>query len=247
MSNTERKISPSLLMAWCKSQQAAWQYLYGPKQETAAMNLGSAVHCAILEPEELHKRYTLKDWDGRTKEGRERAKEVEATGLLALSEAEWEKVQGIYKNAMQNEVIKEIVSGDGCHREVKLETDRFKGIIDLYTDSGYLIDLKTTSDANPYGFSRSYLRMYYHVQMAIYRRLLAATGVEVKRCYVIVAETASPYNVDMYRVPDEWVAKGDEIVDAEVPLLHYAIRENNWMTGYNDTIKSLGDYVSLPN
>jgi hypothetical protein len=89
--------------------------------------------------------------------------------------------------------------------------------------------------------------MYYHVQMAIYRRLLAATGIEVKRCYVIVAETASPYNVDMYRVPDEWVAKGDEIVDAEVPLLHYAIRENNWMTGYNDTIKSLGDYVSLPN
>jgi len=56
-------VSASHLHAIAKSPQHYWSRFLDPQRQpvepTAAMRLGSLVHCAVLEPEELHKRYAV--------------------------------------------------------------------------------------------------------------------------------------------------------------------------------------------
>ena len=56
------------------------------RKQTPALQLGSAVHCAVLEPEEFGKRYALAEFDRRTKEGKAAYQEMLENGQEGLSE-----------------------------------------------------------------------------------------------------------------------------------------------------------------
>ena len=69
-------------------------------EETNAMRLGTAVHCAILEPDRIDVEYVLapEGIDRRTKAGKAQWAELEATGKTILSCEEAQVVQGMVKS-----------------------------------------------------------------------------------------------------------------------------------------------------
>jgi hypothetical protein len=79
-------LSYSALKAFAKSPNHYLQYVNREFVETPAMVLGSALHCAVLEPNEYGKRYTIAPkFDRRTKAGKEQAEawELAADGKTA--------------------------------------------------------------------------------------------------------------------------------------------------------------------
>ena len=66
-----------------------------PREATAAMELGRAVHCAVLEPERFALEFRAVFADGRTKEGKDERAEVEASGATVLNAHDWLKCQAI--------------------------------------------------------------------------------------------------------------------------------------------------------
>jgi hypothetical protein len=56
-------------------------------EPTSAMRLGSLAHCAVLEPDELSKRYAIAP-DRRSNAGKAAAAEMSANGIEAVSEPE---------------------------------------------------------------------------------------------------------------------------------------------------------------
>jgi exodeoxyribonuclease VIII len=237
------KVRSTLLKAWIKSPQHAWQYLYGKQSGSTAMALGTLIHTALLEPKELTKRYVVKDYDARTKEGKAREEEIKTAGLIPVTQSDWDVVQTTKRNAFANPTIAALLNARGANKEFQIETDTLTGTIDYYDKkTGTLLDVKTASNAEPHAFARSFNSYLYHVQLALYRRLLVDNGMPVNRAWCLVVETTSPWNVDLYMVPDEWLAIGDTLIDAQLPDLLYAIEKESWRTGYQMMPSSLDTY-----
>ena len=72
--------------------KAYWNSFLNPDRPehkpTNAMLLGTLTHCAILEPDEMEKRFIAVS-SRTTKKGKEEAKEAEAKGMTAVTETDW--------------------------------------------------------------------------------------------------------------------------------------------------------------
>jgi hypothetical protein len=84
-------VSASHLHAVAKSPYHYWSRYLDPQrlpvEPTAAMRLGSLVHCAVLEPEELLQRYGVCG-PRNTKAGKEQAERMAADGIEAVTQSD---------------------------------------------------------------------------------------------------------------------------------------------------------------
>lgn len=152
------------------------------REETAAMRMGSLVHCAILEPNLLESRYTVTDLDRRgTKAWDAEEAAAKANNTELVKKADWqiamEMRDAVWKNAIARECL------DGCEVEVAARwTDPVTGLAckakadAISRKLGYLIDVKTTTDAHPNEFKRQFAKLGYWLQETYYRWGFAAAG-----------------------------------------------------------------------
>ena len=83
-----------------------------PHKETPALKLGTATHCAILEPERFVKEYIKAgNLDRRTKEGKAAWLEIEQTGKIVLTAEEYDKVTGMVSAIKNHEIASKLLSG----------------------------------------------------------------------------------------------------------------------------------------
>ena len=92
--HSDDAISASMQKTMVKhGPKAYWNSFLNPDRPehkpTSAMLLGTLTHCAVLEPDELTKRFVAVS-SRTTKKGKEEAKEAEAKGLTAVTEADME-------------------------------------------------------------------------------------------------------------------------------------------------------------
>lgn len=209
----DRSINWSLLREMAKSPRHYQHRLTTPRPDTPAMRLGRAVHTATLEPDLFPLQWTV--WDGRRagKEWQEFAAVNADKSILTVEE---------YESAL---AIRDAVHGHKSagrllrhgRPEVTLKwTDpetrqRCKGRLDwLCGDT--LTDLKTSRDVEPRAFGRAFAQLWYHGQLAFYRRGLRACGHAQGPVYVIAVEAAAPFDVMVYEVGEDELAAGDDLV-----------------------------------
>jgi hypothetical protein len=146
-----------------------------PQKETHALIIGSAVHCAVLEPEEFGKRYAVGPRvDKRTKAGKEEweAFLTAAEGLTCLDSETATLCERIMEAVRKFPAAKYLLN-QGKAEEPIYWTDEAIGVDckarpDWLTPDNIIVDLKTTDDASPRGFAQSVKKYRYDVQAAFY-------------------------------------------------------------------------------
>lgn len=117
---------------------------------------------------------------------------------------------------------------------------------DFYRTDGVVVDLKTSVDASPEGFSSSINSWRYHVQAAYYldgiRAAIAAgaSDLAVPKAFVFVAvEKTAPYAVGVYLIDAESIDIGRREYRADLDRYSECVASNSW-PGYGDMIQSIG-------
>jgi hypothetical protein len=219
-------------------------------RETPAMRLGTAVHCALLEPEAYRSRYVA--WSG----GRRAGKEWEAflaaatdAKTVVLTAAEASLVTSYVMACRTHPDASRLLAGGRAEVSVMWDatlpaagdvpgrTWRAKARLDGVSPAG-IVDLKTCRDGSPEGFSRAAWRLNYFGQAAWYvDAYRAATGVELPFHFITV-ERDEPHVVTVYVLRQEELEVGREHYRALLARLDVCERERRW-PGYVDGIAPL--------
>ena len=116
-------VSNSALSRFARVPAAA----HVPIDDTAALALGRALHCAILEPERFAREYRQKTANGNTKEGKAEAAEAAESGVELLTRADWETVIGMTASVRSHPAAAALLA-DGEAEASLLWTDAETGL-----------------------------------------------------------------------------------------------------------------------
>lgn len=233
-------ISKSMLDRVARSPLHARAYLDGQREEsTPAMALGTAVHCAILEPDLYAKTYATFSGDRRTKEGKAAYEALMSEGRQIISAADAARIAGMQQSVRAHPLF----LGDVGMREVSVfDRDEQTGAAvkcrpDVWIrDRGMIDDVKTTTDASPAAFARSVAMYRYHVAAAHY---MAITGASRFRFFAV--ENFEPFAVAVYELDADALSVGRALRDRDLAAFASAQEFNQW-PGYPANVQTL----SLP-
>jgi len=189
------------------------------RQPTAAMKLGTATHCAILEPERFNAEYVAmpEGIDRRTTAGKQAYADLLASGAEVLAADDMASVMNMACSFRDNDISRALF--DRSHSVEQSIYATINGVSckcrpDFITADRLLVmDVKTTKDASPEAFGKSAWNLGYHVQAAFYRRVIgAATGTTPDFIFGCV-ESESPHLVAYYSVPQYLLDYADGLID----------------------------------
>lgn len=225
--------------------------LANPK-ESSAMKLGTAAHCATLEPDAFVERFVA--WTRTTDSGKAAPRNGKAWDAFSeqhadrtiLTASEYAEALEI-ADAVRSDptAMKYIATGDA---EVSMSWDlsgrKCKGRVDWITHvdgQPVLVGLKTARNAAHFPFASAAAKLGYHLQWAWYFDGFHAIKGVMPRVVEIVVESDAPYAVVVYDIPDDVIAQGrDEYLEL-LRTLNECERRNEW-PGY-----ALGEQtLSLP-
>lgn len=207
------EISSTAVKTVAKQSVAHW--VGAERRETPAMALGSAVHSLCLEP---HLNEVARGPESRRGNA---WKDAVAKATLAnqdaivLTEADYDKADAIATSARNHPVMAYYLGN--MHTKIEMSVildDPDAGIPirvrpDIYNpDTGILIDLKTTQDASPRGFSNQAYKLGYHIQAFMYCRALELEGLKVNGFGFLAVENAAPYATCMHWVSPDMLKLG---------------------------------------
>jgi hypothetical protein len=211
------------------------------REETKAMQIGSAVHCAILEKKEFNQRYTTlpEGLDRRTKEGKAIFAEIEASGKIVLSHNDHEDVVNMALSVRNHETASRLIWQGQPEVTVFTEVDDIpaKCRLDWYRP-GIIVDVKTTDDASPVGFARSCANYGYHLQAAWYMDCCAAANVPADNFIFLVVEKTAPYAVALYELDLASLEVGRTQYQHALNIYKHCLATDTW-PGYSDNIMPL--------
>ena len=235
-------ISASHLHAVAASPYHYWKRFIDPDRKplepTAAMRLGSLVHCAVLEPDDLLQRYGICG-PRNTKAGKEQAAAMAADGIEAVTEADMALALSMAA-AVRSHPAAALLLANGKAEQNFWWDDTATGLRckcrpDWY-NGATIVDLKTTTDASPAGFAKSVVNFRYHVQAQHY---LAGTFAE--RFIFIAVEKTYPYAVGVYELDAAAMAHAADVRRQNMQTIADCRAINEW-PGYSTGIEPL----SLP-
>lgn len=177
-------------------------------EQTDALIFGQAVHHALFEPEIFRASYVKKpdNMNFATKDGR--AWKIAHDGKVILKAVEMHVLEGMVREMKRHPAVSKMFTG-GLNEICAYTNDVPTGLLlraraDYYIPSlRTIIDLKTTTDARPREFQRSFYNNRYHVQAAFYTDVFgAASGVAIENFIIVAVEKSRPYGIKAYRVSE---------------------------------------------
>ncbi len=226
-----------------------WEYMREGKKEkkSAAFALGSALHTAVLEPNDFLKRFYLfqDSIDLRTKAGKEvlANAELEAEGRIIIRGEDCKTLMDMELSVRKHSLWKSIDIFKG-HVECSLYWDagiyqtRLRSRPDFYNDD-IIIDLKTTDSIA--GFAKSVYNYGYHRQAAMQIDALETLDGRKRHFAFFVVEKKAPYLTACFTLDEQALEQGrKEYLDGAATYSE-CIKYNLW-PGYDDKFQLL----SLP-
>lgn len=226
---------------------AKWRREHPDESDGDARLRGSALHCLLNEPDEFAKRYVLKDFDGRTKDGKARKAEVEAAGLKALSVEVWDAAHKSADAIRLHPVAKPLLdAAPHAEQSVLWRMDGMlcKGRPDRW-GKGLVIDFKSTKDALPRRFPYFASESRVDRQLAWYSYGIAANcGFSVKalddlwpETWVIAVTDCEPHVVACYEVDEVDLFRAWDEVDALRRRWKACAESASWPSGTEEALR----------
>lgn len=206
------------------------------KEESNAMKLGTAIHCAILEPDELTVRFKRGPEDRRGNKWKDFVEACEKAGASALTEADYDAAL-IIRDRMQKEPLIRRIAGVGTQREISCYyTDPETGLKcrarpDAYVaDMHTIVDVKSTTDARPDPFGRVFGSLGYHVQAAKYARgwQLATDAGEEPAFLFVALERADPFEFIIYEPDADTFQEGRVVLRKALDQWARCVETGEW-------------------
>ena len=219
-----------------------------PEEPTAALRLGTAVHHAVLEPDEFKRRYRiLPELNLRATVDKMKLQELQqaaiANGWTLVSAEDYALCEAMRDSVRRHPAAAKLLA-KGMAEQTFYATEpttRVETKIrpDWLSDLDLIVDLKTTEDASPTGFAKSVFNFRYHVQAPFYLdNYKHATGHQMRGFIFIAVEKKPPYAVAVYHVPSDVLELGRKryLQDLEV---YARCKETNYWPAYSDNVQTL--------
>lgn len=217
------------------------------REESPAFTVGSALHCAVLEPGEYPHRYVLKadGIDRRTKDGKAKWEafcEAHA-GKVVLDREDADLVAEMVDAVVKNPTAAQLLRGGEAEvswrasakslpHPMQCRTDYFnaKGC-DLSNGRPYVADVKTVDSldgAEFRNFDRAFVNFGYHRQCGFYLPLLQDCGVVCWDFFFIVVEKCEPFGCVVYKPDEQAVSRGIDENVSDLARLASCYLKNDW-------------------
>ena len=171
--NEQYHSAPGISASGLKSihKKSVYHFINQMPFESSAMALGTAVHCAMLEPESYYNEFhVMPKIDRRTKAGKEQfaieQKKAENKKLVAFDDHE--KITKILDNFRNHDLAQKY-----CKGEIELSHYLKHEDLDvrvrpdcLNRVENFISDVKTCQDNAPMAFKRDVYKYGYHLQAA---------------------------------------------------------------------------------
>lgn len=239
----------SVLKRFERSAAHAREAMLHPSEPTPALELGQAVHRAILEPDRFATEYVAAPKvDRRTTAGKAEwsAFQAEYKDHAILSAEDFALAGALRDAAWSHPLVAEILRAPGMNEVsacwIDGETgEACKARIDglrRWLGRSLIVDVKTTKDASPSGFGREAIRYGYDAQMAHYRMGLANLAPMERGCAIVALEKDPPHCAVVYVLPEEVIALGERKVRRWLARYAEARRTDTW-PGYATELQTL--------
>lgn len=165
----------------------------------AALDLGSALHCLVLEPQEFYKRYCISpEFDRRTKEGKENYEifSHENEHKMILKKDQYDMAKTMCSNIMENKMANGLING--CSMEQCARVKLSNGLdIQCRPDAikkDHIIDIKTCQSIKDFKWDIKKNR--YDLQAAFYYFILKSIDQDsfYNACFYFIAVDKSDIN-----------------------------------------------------
>jgi hypothetical protein len=218
----EYHASPGLSISRLKELKRSpqhYQWALTHPKDTQPLRLGSAAHCAVLEPERFIRDHAV--WNRRTASGNlgprngqywDAFKGANATKAI-ITEDEYVDVLAIQAAVRGDPVAAPYL--ESGEPEVVLQAEMngrlCRGRVDWLTaqsGSPVIVGLKTARDCRAFQFGSQAARLGYHLQFSFYCDLYQTIkGIQPKMIEIVV-EVEAPHAVVVYLVPDDVLVQG---------------------------------------
>lgn len=209
-----------------------YRYALTNPKTSPSLTLGTAAHCAVLEPERFEREFVI--WNRRTKGGRmaprngeaweEFASQAEEGKRVVLTLDEATEAREIQKAVRSNPLAMRYLESGDPEISMEWETSIFrpmdeltkfkcKGRADWLTHvdrEPYLVGLKTARDHRHFVFAAASARLSYHLQWAYYYDGYKVIAGEYPHMVEIVVESSAPYDSAVYVITDDIIHQGRE-------------------------------------
>ena len=235
-------ISISRLKELLRSPRHYRYRLQNPKT-SAPMLLGTAAHCATLEPERFSREFVT--WSRRSESGNLCPRKgqywdafvMENSGRTIITEDDMALAQAM-ASAVRGDALamRYLESGEPevsmrWQIAVDSETRACRGRADWITyidGKPVVVGLKTARDCRAFPFGAAAYKLGYHLQWAFYfDGFVALTGKEPAMKEIVV-ESDAPHDVTVYDIPQDVIEQGRADYQALLRTLVQCEHENHW-------------------
>jgi exodeoxyribonuclease VIII len=235
--------------------------LSDPPEATATMQLGSAIHAAVLEPHVFEAEYVL--WpDAKRGKAYDEFK-AEHEGQSILNAEQWEQCMGaayaVHRARHGREARRTM---RGCRRELSLVwTDPATGIRckarpdlvrmkrerDGRLGAILLADMKTTTTVDARKFGRTAADLLYHGKMAFAcRGLETIFGLPPMKVAIIAVEQKRPHDIGVFPLDPDVLYAGDQLVTKLLHQLQTCRKRRSWPGRYSEPVSLDFPQYALP-
>ncbi len=219
------------------------QYLKRDKEPTPALVIGSATHCAVLQPELYGSLYAAapEGIDRRTSAGKaawaEFATLNEGKTILKPEDAlQVERVAGAACDLLARHKVS-IAKAEVMY-EVEYCGCPLKSAIDLVSEDGYIWDLKTCLDASPKGFLAAVRSFRYNLQQHFYRTVYEIETKERPRGFRFACVEKESLATAVYELGPELMSYAVADFEKAVTLYKSCSALGEW-PGYSEEVQTI--------
>ncbi|EON5596596.1 exodeoxyribonuclease VIII [Escherichia coli] len=208
--------------------------------KTKTLDLGTAFHCRVLEPEEFSNRFIVApEFNRRTNAGKEEEKaflmECASTGKTVITAEEGLKIELMYQSVMALPLGQWLVESAGHAESSIYWEDPKTGILcrcrpdKIIPEFHWIMDVKTTADIQR--FKTAYYDYRYHVQDAFYSDGYEAQfGVQPTFVFLVASTTieCGRYPVEIFMMGEEAKLAGQLEYHRNLRTLADCLNTNEW-------------------
>lgn len=204
---------------WTLYRKTPYHFKHRKIEETKTMDLGSAVHIAVLQPDSFEVMVKKGPEDRRGNKWKDIVEECESYGGIPLTTGDYDKCLYMRDNAHKIKEVQALTCGGQMVEHSIFWNDPETGVecrgrIDLFQPKlRMMVDLKTSRCAARWEFEASIGEYGYHVQEPMYSDgWELAGGGPVDASIFIVVENEWPHCAAVYDVKPSAVEEGRAVI-----------------------------------